>query len=144
MTTIVAMKDRIAADRALTTGNGQVSCTKVFRIGKQLVGLAGSAIGGEKFLKFLRDGKEFEPEKKESFDAIVVDRGDIFLYETTLIPIRIEADFYAIGSGAQYAMGALSAGADIKEAILIAAHHDPDTRGPVDLLLCDTKGKRDR
>lgn len=41
--------------------------------------------------------------------------------------IKITNKFYAVGSGAGYALGALEAGATVEESLAIAAKYDPDT-----------------
>ena len=45
-----------------------------------------------------------------------------------------EDDIYAIGSGAQYALGALEAGADVHKAMRIAKKFDLNTGGPVQVV----------
>jgi ATP-dependent protease HslVU (ClpYQ) peptidase subunit len=55
----------------------------------------------------------------------------------------IKEHFYAIGSGGGYAIGALSMGASLDQALEVAAKWDSNTRLPMDILhLRDLKKRR--
>jgi hypothetical protein len=58
----------------------------------------------------------------------------IWVYENTLIPARIKNDFYAIGTGANYAIMAMHLGKSPSEAVALAALYDPSTRAPIDVM----------
>ena len=76
------------------------------------------------------------PLDKVSFGAIVVDhRGEVFLIDRfgILCP-GIDAPAYADGSGKEFAMGAMMAGADALRAVQIACELDCACRGPVDVM----------
>lgn len=59
--------------------------------------------------------------------ALVIVNGRVYDIGGNLGWVRNTAGTYAIGSGAHFALGALSAGADINQALAIAAKHDPYT-----------------
>lgn len=63
----------------------------------------------------------------------------IWVYENTLIPARIKNDFYAIGTGANYAIMAMHLGKSPAEAVALAALYDPSTRAPIDVMHLEKK-----
>lgn len=63
---------------------------------------------------------------------VVVD-GQIFGMDTSLSPFQFTEGIYGMGSGADYAKGALYAGKNIEEAVGIAAILDPYTGGPINV-----------
>jgi hypothetical protein len=71
------------------------------------------------------------------FDALeITSGGEVFFYKDSFAPTGpLDADYYAIGSGAEYALGAFSMGADALTAIQIAGEHDVWTGGSVQRIL---------
>lgn len=61
-------------------------------------------------------------------------RGQVVFYSESAIPVVVEEPYFAIGSGADYAMGALDAGASIRRALSIATLRDPNTGKGATLL----------
>ena len=57
-------------------------------------------------------------------------RGELFEIDEDYSVSRREDGVYAIGSGADFALGALMAGADIQSAMHIAATLDVNTHAP--------------
>lgn len=51
-----------------------------------------------------------------------------------MVAVTVEDDFFAIGSGAPYAMGALASGMSLKKAIQIAAQYDSATGAEVQTM----------
>lgn len=84
----------------------------------------------------------------EELDVTVLElRGDsIWLYDGHEKPFQIKQDFYAIGTGAAYAIAAMHLGKSPKEAVEIAALYDPGTGGPIETIEMEenpnAKGKR--
>lgn len=65
-------------------------------------------------------------------DLLVLTRDKkLYLFDKTLVPMDINQDTYAMGSGAEYATAALALGKTAAEAVEFAAQHDPYTKGPV-------------
>lgn len=74
----------------------------------------------------------FEPSAREFEMLEITSEGEVFFYLNSLIPAGpITADYYAIGSGAEYALGALRMGASALEAVEVAAENDPYTGHPL-------------
>lgn len=73
-----------------------------------------------------------EPKEKggERFRFIIACNGELFDIDQELSVIRDESGFYAIGSGAPYALGALRMGADGEEALDVAAKSSVYTAPP--------------
>lgn len=69
--------------------------------------------------------------------AIVIDSNRkiprLFLFDCCLIPLELNIEeATALGSGSEYALGAMMAGATAKQAVEIAAYYDHFTKGPFD------------
>ena len=70
--------------------------------------------------------------KNADTDLLVVTRQKtIYMFNKALVPMVIEQDTYAIGSGAEYATSALAFGREPIGAIEFACEHDPYSKGPV-------------
>lgn len=86
-----------------------------------LIPALGKALYDYNALKF-NDGKAEAP-----FTALLVVRGRVYEVSTDLSWTRRVDRTYAVGSGWAFAIGAISAGASIREALDIAAQHDSGT-----------------
>jgi hypothetical protein len=58
----------------------------------------------------------------------------IWIYESTIIPAKIKNDFYAIGTGAGYALAAMHLGLSPAEAVKLACLYDTSSHEPVDAM----------
>lgn len=132
MTTIVWDGMNMAADSQCSFH--RMNTVKVHRLKDgSLVGFAGDSGLCLRALKAMEDGKEapIEPGEYRYLRAwpdgrVVVDTGSG--------PTPMPMQFFAIGSGADYAMGALAMKADALEAVRVAAMFDPDTGGNVQTM----------
>lgn len=143
MTTIAASltHNEIAAD-SMCSGTDCFYLVEKLRKGK--VSVYGAAGDWDKILKFY-DALEKGGELDSECDVEVLElRSDgLWVYEGTIIPAKLKNSFYAIGTGAGYAMAAMHLGKSPREAIEIAALYDPGTRGPIDVLkLGSGRGKK--
>ena len=156
MTTIIASTEAIAADMKVSGCHvGRV--VKLFGLNGSVWGTAGSASWSEMFIEWLRAGqkkaardlqyKQMKDGEADNFQALQI-RPDkkIILWETPWIPIELEVPAFGIGSGSAYALGAMSAGASLEQAIKIASQWDEATGSEVQILTLDqvkrTKRKR--
>ena len=57
--------------------------------------------------------------------------GDVVMYFDSVYPNKVVADFYAIGSGNELALGAMAAGADARRAVEIAIMLDTSSGGEI-------------
>ena len=164
MTTVIATKSSIGGDRGISYGDSTFRTEpKVWRAGGALWGGAGDAHAVQ-VLKSWSDGlmdvssagelevelREFRDEFKEwkdfwsepvDFSMLVVPaEGGILLFDASLQVYEIREEFFAIGSGAPYALGFLHGTAHphgpplIEPALETAAHFDSYTSAPFDIL----------
>lgn len=136
MTTIVASLTGMAADTRVTWDDDSTSPgIKIFVCGEELIGTAGDVAAGSRFLEWYKSGgKKRKPKLTKDFKAIKLGKDGIFLIDHDSEWVKIDDTFYAIGSGAPYALGALSMGASVKEAVEIAAKYDNWTGGIITVL----------
>jgi ATP-dependent protease HslVU (ClpYQ) peptidase subunit len=144
MTTIVATREAIGADTlVVVAGQAPYPTKKVSKHKKMLFGAAGDAGDCVRFMKWAK--RDFDMESRPRFRCeadsddeaimLMVNEGGIYVMMTSdLFPEPVDADFYAIGSGAGAALGAMARGATIEEALNIAAQYDNCTRGPFTIL----------
>ena len=149
MTTIIATKTKILSDGKVTVGSrvDQLNFKKVRKIGDYLVGGAGRLSSILTFFAWFEQNLQCQaaqesipglmiqsdPDKEdEEFVALVVHPdGRIFIHEGNN-PARafpIEADYYAVGSGADFALAALDGGCTPEEAMAVAKMRDAFSGG---------------
>lgn len=134
MTTIAACfsKREIAADSMVTL---EGACYSVNKLRKGVMSVYGAAGEWDACLKFLQAIESGKLEELEIDVTLLELRKDgLWVYESCLLPSKIKDDFYAIGSGAPYAIAAMRLGCTPSEAVAIACEFDPASRLPVDTL----------
>ena len=134
MTTVAAKAStgEIAAD-SMVSGDDSFYLVEKLRKGK--VSLYGACGDWDKILKFysvLESGGDLDSD----MDVTVLElRHDgIWIYESTIIPAKIKNDFWAIGTGANYAIAAMHLGLSPAEAVKIACMYDTSSHEPIDVL----------
>ena len=145
MTTIAYRDGVLAADTAMARGGTLYpgSITKIVRASNGcLAGAAGTAGYNGAFLRWALAGMEGDPptakQDDRDCDTGIIFRpdGSVVLYEPTGW-FETHPGVYAIGSGREFALGAMRAGADAEQAVMAAAAHDPYTGVPVTVLRHD-------
>lgn len=129
MTTIVATRQAIYAD-TLCSYTVPFKVNKIVRIGRSVLAGTGDMDDLQRFFSWRR-GEGDQPVLEGDTDIVEVCSDGIFLWGKKLVRLPIEEDTYAIGSGCQYAMGALAMGATPTQAIKITAGFDPSTNKQV-------------
>lgn len=130
MTTIVCDRRSMAADRR-GTSNPVFKTTKIFRVHGSLIGVSGNLEQALRFVEWRRT-PESKPTFSEGASLEVLELspdGTITWWGPEMVGVVIENDFYAVGSGAMAALGAMSMGATPKQAVAIASVWDAAT-GP--------------
>lgn len=141
MTVIAWDGKTLAADKRACLGTAIGVTTKIHRVDDYLVGIAGDASYGRTMLAWLQDGR-----KPDKFPASQADRdkfarvmaiwpgGEVWIYEDTPHPFRLEGRYAAIGSGRDFAMAAMHLGHDAERAVLVACALDSNCGNGVDRL----------
>lgn len=148
MTTIVYCRGLLAGDRRVSFGScSDMTKPKIFRRADgALVGAGGSVSKAAAFVRWFLEGEtEARPSLSKNADgggecatALVVRAdGTLELHDADGW-YAIESELCGIGSGNEYAIGALTAGASMKEAMAIAALYDGATGDEIDVLLAKT------
>lgn len=142
MTTIAYRAGILAADSQVTysgdesAGSRKHRCQKLFRKkafgGEVIIATAGEGAPGMLFVDWY--GKKGKPPAvlaDSEFTCLVLDEDGLWEFDNYCRAEPITEEFYAIGSGAKVALGAMHHGASAREAVEIAKLVDPYTGGEV-------------
>lgn len=147
---VICVRDGVmAADtRALHPDAGITRGTKLFRkrIGRRdhILGFAGNLSFSMLYYDWYGSGKpmpellRYIPADSE-FNVLILIGKQLYEADNSCRPIEVEAKFYAIGSGAQAALGAMRRGATAFEAANIACEIDSNCGKPVITMSVQTK-----
>lgn len=129
----------LAGDRMCVFGGTPIQFEKVRRLyGWVTVGCVGGASDALLFMDWVGAGRtpESKPELEDNFCAIVLEgNGDAWVFGSQLVAIPIDPNKpWAIGSGGDFAMGAMAMGADAEQAVEIASKYDIYTGLGVDVI----------
>lgn len=129
MTTIAASKYRMACDLQFTHSSGMKfkGRTKIYAFGANswypkpyILGAAGGAADINKLVSYMQTDSGDEHEPKIDGCEFMVLTSDKKLYtfgDSYRDWIEIDQPFYAVGSGAHFALGAMASGCDPLEAV---------------------------
>jgi ATP-dependent protease HslVU (ClpYQ) peptidase subunit len=128
MTVIVWDGKTLAADKMVSCGDTLHTTTKVFKHGADIVAFCGTLSKGLALKKWYLDGAKTEEYPKfqdtEDFSVLIVaSGGKVNEYLDQPIAISLEDKFSAWGNGREFAIGAMSAGADAVKAVEITSYH---------------------
>ena len=143
MTTIAARAStgEIAAD-SMVSGDDSFYLVEKLRRGKNSVyGACGDWDKCLKMLQVLESGGELDSD----MDVTVLElRSDgLWVYEGTIIPARIKNDFWAIGTGANFAIAGMHLGLSPAEAVKLACQYDTSSHEPIDeMRLGGVRGRK--
>jgi ATP-dependent protease HslVU (ClpYQ) peptidase subunit len=136
MTTIACNRKMMSGDTRYTDGGLEGKCkTKIHNVNGDLVGFAGSMAEGLAFVKWYKNKDEEKPEISDTTILVLKYDETIWTYDSNYHAVEVtDKDFYAIGSGSHFAMGAMSAGKNPTEAVRIATKLDVYSGLPVRTL----------
>lgn len=135
MTTIVCTRTTMAADKRVS-GCPIFKTAKIYRIKGALIGFCGNVEQALRFIEWRRS-PDAKPTFVETSDIQALELsadGRLTLWGAEMVGIPIEDEFYAIGSGAFVALGAMAMRASPKRAIEIAAKYDTNTGSEVQIM----------
>jgi hypothetical protein len=132
MTTIAAKFStlEIAADSMVSSEDCFYLVEKL-RKGKESI--YGGCGDWDKLLKFysaIESGGELDSDTDVTILELRQD--GIWIYEGCIIPAKIKNDYWAIGTGANYAIAAMRLGKSPEEAVAISCEFDTSTNPPID------------
>jgi hypothetical protein len=134
MTTILAdaKKGVMVCDSKCTADAEWFPMTKVFRLGDELIGVAGNVREATGWLRWYSEGKkDRRPKPVDGFAAMILRNDGLYAVSADSFEMLIERGYYGIGSGGGIAVGAFMAGADAKKAVEIACRIDANSGGDV-------------
>lgn len=132
MTTVIATRDSMYTD-TLCGYTVPFKTRKYARIGTSVFAGSGDLDDIIKFFDWRRAGGD-APNFEDPLDVLEVCHEGIFIWGKKLTRLWINQAFYAVGSGSQYAMGAMFAGATPQQAIKISAQLDEGTSLPIEIV----------
>jgi ATP-dependent protease HslVU (ClpYQ) peptidase subunit len=138
MTTIAWDGRTLAADRQSTWGGTPTKTRKIFRAinddGREVIyGCAGLAHECTAYTRWI-NGEIKEPKLTDISIMSIDCKGQIWHTNQTMLWTLIKVKQWAIGSGCDYALGAMASGKSAVEAIIIASKLDVNTGLGVDTL----------
>jgi ATP-dependent HslUV protease subunit HslV len=138
MTTIAYRDGVLAADSLITAGNRiatSVSATKIVRLSDgRLLGHCGQMRHMKPLIAFLEGRAERYPDMEKDATAMVVHldgRVELHYGRHPDEAFEEDAEFFAIGSGAELALGAMAVGASAIDAVRAAIRFDTSSGGEV-------------
>lgn len=145
MTTIAVRAGVMTAD-SMMGGSIRGTCRKIIRIeygdgpGGDIVGGAGNLADVQAMFRWFKAGADMDKppawinhhgEKPDAEIIVMQSDGKVFVIDDHMARIEV-GEFWAIGSGAKAALGAMHMGADAKRAVEIAAMVDTQTGGDIE------------
>lgn len=132
MTTVAWRGNVLAADSCLTHGTVQGKVEKTLRVRGAAYGFAGDVAAIAAVIKLLKAGTPLEKIKvRGEYECLILTPTGCYLAQKNMDPFRLEGDYWAIGSGAEIALGAMYAGSTARKAVEAAVEHDSGSQGPV-------------
>jgi 20S proteasome alpha/beta subunit len=148
MTIVVWDGSVLAADKQATTNDLVRKVTKIRRIRGNLVAVSGDWDRGQEVFDWYESGAEPEKmpafQKTDDFVGLLVITPDkrILKYERSHVPMDFsEEDWFCMGSGRDYAYGALYMGATAPIAVMAASAFSSSCGHGVDILTLEEVSK---
>ena len=142
--TVIAVRDGcMASDTRGSFGQQPYHCSKIYRTRAGIVGMAGDASACLAFAQHF-DGIEVPEDHLKGAAALVLCTDGIVLYDESARGERVQEPFFAIGSGAPVALGAMHMGATAREAARAACRWNNDCGLPVVALRLTAAVRRTR
>lgn len=134
MTTIAYKDGVMAADEQNSWHSATVN--KLWRLKDgSVIGFAGARDQGLEALAWIKNTDLPKPTVDDLHILRAYPDGRLSVYKERLVEVFLEEDVFAIGSGSEYAMGAMAAGGRAIDAVKIAAMFDPSTGDGVRTLV---------
>jgi ATP-dependent protease HslVU (ClpYQ) peptidase subunit len=141
--TCIAVRDGVIAADSQVTGDYVFGTGKLVARNDAIVGFCGVLSQAMVFVDWYFNRKSRKPslEHECGWEALVLKRdGSIEWWDNSLRPLSLQG-FHAIGSGCQFAMGAMEAGCTAAKAVEVACARDPYCNLPVTTMTFQTSKK---
>lgn len=137
MSTIAWDGETLAADRKVVVGTINDCETRKIAAGPDgaIAGGSGNLFSVAAFLRWVEAGRQgARPSLSERDLCLVINSDGALDLHDEKGWARVEARFYAMGSGAEFALSAMNAGASAEDAVRAAARFDAYTGSKIDSL----------
>lgn len=142
MTIIVWDGKTLAADKQATNSGLKRKVTKIYKVRGNLIGFSGELDFAFAMKKWFEDGADVEKFPKHQEDdnkwvgmLVITPDKRVLKYERSPVPMEFtECDAMCIGSGRDYAFGALAMGANAVRAVEVACEYENSCGMGIDVL----------
>lgn len=142
MTTVAWDGKNLVADTQGAHGNLKFKIVKAMKfstetMGELMVGGSGDGADIHAFIGWVKSGmalKDFPAMPRDSITMLVINKYGAQRFEASPWPLPVLEKFTAIGSGSDFAIGAMVMGADAEKALEIAKKYDLNTGGELTVL----------
>lgn len=142
MTVIVWDGKQLAADKQATNSGLKRMVTKIYRINGHLIGFSGDYDYAQAMRKWFEEGADKDKFPKHQEDdnkwvgmLVITPDKRVLKYERSPVPMDFtEGEAMCIGSGRDFAFGALAMGADAIKAVQVACIYEASCGMGVDVL----------
>lgn len=144
MTTIAFKSGVIAGDTVVYDIDKIRHMTKIEKFNSPkfncdiLIGVSGDVRNMKLIIDWFKRGEESDPKfPSDSLDALVWDGKTLWNFDTAMVPLKINEEMWAVGSGAKFAIGAMVHGATAELGVATAISYDPGSGGQIETLTLD-------
>lgn len=141
MTVIAYRAGTMASDKQTQLGNHSHAVTKIYKTaGGWLLGFTGDLVYGLEMVDWFMAGHNplHLPAFQRTDDYVpmmaISPEGVIHLFEKSHKPLVVESEFYAIGTGRDFALATMYLGHGASEAVVVASALSPSCGHGVDIL----------
>lgn len=146
MTTVACNRKYMAAESMGASGNLKLTGDRKLFRGPEgsVLGVAGVYTKALALAKWICGGLDNPPDDLDEAWVLQLRHDGIWMYEQTAVPFEIHNPFIAMGSGGDFAIGAMAAGADPFDAVKVATKYDVFSGGKIITMALEPKPKRPR
>jgi ATP-dependent protease HslVU (ClpYQ) peptidase subunit len=135
MTTIAYKDGVLAADTCRVVNGIATKCSKLHRLedGSVFAG-AGNSTDIAKCFRWLTGGEK-PANELESLSALHLTEDGLFYIDGALEPLLMDQEYWAVGSGADFAIAGMFMGMSAQDAVTLASKLDIHTQLPLEVII---------
>lgn len=136
MTTIAANRECMAADRHFSLDGPSFNSRKLWVHDGSIWSSAGHSGDWFAFQRFVLGIEKDRPvmDREGTFCCLRLSKEGLHYYDYSCVPVHLDDDMFAIGSGQLAALCLMSTGMSPASAIEVVGKFDEGTKGPVDCI----------